>query len=114
MSAADASREIAGNTHSKIANCCAGARVTWSGYQWRHGTVDNRRDIEPVDTNPKRGERHPKSKSVIQMSKSGQEIARFACAPDAARAVNGWGQNLTKCCQGKLKTAYGYIWRYAD
>ena len=33
---------------------------------------------------------------------------------EAARAVNGDSSNICLCAQGKIPSAYGYKWRYAE
>lgn len=114
ISASDAARELTGGTCSHIANVCDGERLSWCGYQWRRDEGANRCQIDRVDISPKTGVDHPSSKPITQHLKSGQEIARFSCITEAAHAVSGNRSNLAKCCQGKIKTAYGYIWRYAN
>jgi group I intron endonuclease len=61
------------------------------------------------------GEKSVNAKAVIQLSLDGSVIAQFGAISTAAKE-NGIPNpyNITACCRGKLKTAYGYIWRYAD
>ncbi len=54
------------------------------------------------------------SKVVVQYSLHGEYIASFDSVNKAAKAVNGRQPNITACCKGKQKKAYGYIWRYKD
>lgn len=54
-----------------------------------------------------------KSKEVIQCDLEGNEIARFPSTIEIERLFGFSCGNISKCCNGKLKTAYGYIWRYA-
>lgn len=56
------------------------------------------------------GSRNGVSKPVI-MIKDGKEM-EFACAADGARYVGGHRTNITNCCKGVIKTAYGAEWRY--
>ena len=53
------------------------------------------------------------SKPVMAM-KNGVEVARFECAADGARFVNGNRSNIINACKGRIKTAYGYQWRYCN
>ena len=41
-------------------------------------------------------------------------LGTFKSVTEAARDVNGSTGNISLCCKGKLKTAYGYIWRYVN
>lgn len=53
-------------------------------------------------------------KKVIQLDMANQQIAMFPSVRDAARDIgrpNGAG-DITRCCQGKIKQAYGYRWVY--
>ena len=62
------------------------------------------------------GENSPCSKPVLQYSKSGEFIKRWANAGEAERAGIAMRVNISKCCRGAphVKSAGGYIWRFAD
>jgi len=52
-------------------------------------------------------------KPVIQYSKSGDFIARFESAKEAARETGINASHIGECCQGhKVKSAGGYVWKY--
>ena len=52
-----------------------------------------------------------RSRPVIQI-KDGNIIAEFPSASEVERAL-GFGQrNISSCCRGKYKQAYGYEWKY--
>ena len=53
-------------------------------------------------------------KPVIQREKHGYFENRFKSIQEAARITCVPQQNISKCCQGKLKSAGGYFWRYAE
>ena len=59
---------------------------------------------------------HVKSqgKSVIQLSKRGEIIGRFDSISDASRLLNISGQCISGCCNGRLKSAGGYIWKFVN
>ena len=38
----------------------------------------------------------------------------FKSSTDAAKSCNGFPSNIINCCQGKIKSAYGYRWQYYD
>jgi hypothetical protein len=52
------------------------------------------------------------SKSVAQYDKQGNYITQYDSITDAARAVNGWDENICQCCKGNKKSSAGYIWKY--
>ena len=53
------------------------------------------------------------SKTVIQLDlETKQIIAEYHSAREAGRYINGSQGNISSCCRGKLKTAYGYKWEY--
>lgn len=56
------------------------------------------------------------SKPVCQYTKEGEFIAEFNSVREAALACGKphGGPDITNCCKGNLKTAYGYIWRHKD
>lgn len=62
------------------------------------------------------GENSPCSKPVLQYSKSGEFIKRWANAGEAERAGIAMRVNISKRCHGAphVKSAGGYIWRFAD
>lgn len=61
------------------------------------------------------GKEHARSRPVTQHDKdTGALIKEWGSANMAATEL-GFGQgNITSCCKGKLKQAYGFVWRYAD
>lgn len=53
-------------------------------------------------------------KSVIKCDLCGNEIEVYKSLEEALKAVNGKScGNISSCCRGKKKSAYGYIWKYA-
>lgn len=55
-----------------------------------------------------------KHKAVAQFSKDGKYIKTWGCMSDAWRYYGLDSGCITKVCQGKQKTAGGFIWRYAE
>lgn len=47
-------------------------------------------------------------------SKEGKFIASYFSMGDAERNTTASQANISACCQGKIKSAGGYVWRYAD
>ena len=56
-----------------------------------------------------------KQKPVLQYSLEGEFIARYNGLREAQR-INGFKSktSVLKCCNGELKKAYGFIWRYEE
>lgn len=61
-----------------------------------------------------RNERSAKSKSkaVLQFTLDGILVKEYASATQAERELGFDQGHICDCCNGKYKTAYGYIWRY--
>lgn len=47
---------------------------------------------------------------------TGEIIERYSCIADASRSLGNMNtrSNITYVCKGYMKSAYGYIWEYAD
>lgn len=50
--------------------------------------------------------------SVLQIDKNGCFIKIWDCGADISKELNISQGNISSCCEGKLKTAYGYVWKY--
>lgn len=62
----------------------------------------------------KTGEKHPSSKPVNQIDKkTGQVIKTWTCTAEVQRVLGISNSNISRCCRGKLKSAGGYVWKYA-
>lgn len=65
-----------------------------------------------------KGKKHDsKAKPILQYDINGDFIKEFSSITDACNIVfnnRSKNPNITKCCQGKLKTAYGFIWEYKN
>lgn len=63
----------------------------------------------------KNGEKHPLARTVYQIHKvTGIIIREWKCISVAARTLNINRNCINGCCQGKRKSAGGFIWKYAD
>lgn len=51
-------------------------------------------------------------KAVEQYSLTGDFIKEYVSIADAARAMKKSDSMICNCCRGKIKSAYGFIWRY--
>lgn len=52
------------------------------------------------------------SKIVYQYTMNGEFIREWRSAAEVKRQLGYAPSNICKCCNGKLKAAYGYIWSY--
>lgn len=83
-------------------------------YYHKHHTDDVRKKISNnhADFN---NENHPQCRSVIQYDLDMHYIAKYPTIRDAAKQFAGSSYaTISMCCNNKIKTAYGYIWRYAE
>lgn len=60
------------------------------------------------------GEKSPTAKPVLQYTKDGEFVRRWACAGEAARAGYADRRNINNCCNRKIQTSGGYIWRFEN
>ena len=63
---------------------------------------------------PKYMEDNFHAKSVIQLTTEGHLFKKYGCAKRALQEHGYDSGTISKACHGKLKTAYGYKWRYED
>ena len=102
------------SSSGNIVNCLKGHTPSAGGYQWRyHG------EEAPGPLVYKVTDQHDWSSSkraISQYTKTGQYIATFDSAHDAARSLEGnrSSGHISECCAGKRKSAYGYIWKYTE
>lgn len=60
------------------------------------------------------GRRHvSKQVKVNQYDLSGNFVKEFNSCKDAEKYFNKNSSNISNCCKGRLKTAYGYKWKYS-
>lgn len=52
------------------------------------------------------------SKIVHQFTKSGEFVREWNSLSDVQREIGYSIGNISQCCQGKRKSAYGYIWSF--
>jgi group I intron endonuclease len=63
------------------------------------------------------GKNNHKSKQIEQYTMNGSLIKTFDCILDAERYLGlprGGGGHISSCAKGKLKSAYGFVWRYME
>ena len=55
-----------------------------------------------------------KRKPVVALHELTKEQITFRSMNDAAKHLGVGHQAISRCCLGKTKAAYGYLWRYAE
>ena len=53
-------------------------------------------------------------RKILQYDKNMNFIKEWECTKDVQRSLGIYHSNISVCCEGRQKTAGGYIWRYAD
>lgn len=87
------------NNHVDNLECCS------AKYNSNYGTA--------IDRMVKKQINHiNKSKPVSQFTKTGEFIAEFPSTMEVERLYGYDCSSISKCCNGKIKTSYGYIWKY--
>ena len=80
-------------------------------YNQNYGTCIKRRtEKQKVDFI----NRSDQSKPVAQFTKEGILIAQYPSRNEASRQTGYAYQHISSCCNGKTKSAYGYIWKWAE
>lgn len=95
-----------GNGHyaADISSCTNGRLKTAHGYIWSHNKMDY---IAPF--------KNETTKKILQLAFDGSIIRTYNSISDATKAFNGKStSNIGNCLTGRSKSAYGYIWRYAE
>lgn len=54
----------------------------------------------------------PLAKAVLQYDKSGNFVKEWPSTHEVERQTGFARSNISACCLGRLKSAYGYIWRF--
>lgn len=54
------------------------------------------------------------SKRVAQFTKGGELVSEYPSASELYRISGMRPNHILECCNGKRKTAYGYVWRFVD
>lgn len=57
------------------------------------------------------GKRNPCSKAVLRFTKSGEYLDSFGGMIDAERCIGINHRRISDCCNGRKKTAGGFVWR---
>lgn len=101
-----------GVSHGHISDCCSGKRKTSGGFIWRYFGEELTK--EHLDwCNEKLSNKFSK-KCVAQYSLSGELICIFESMKKAELETGIFYPNISAVCNGKQKTAGGFIWKYYE
>ena len=81
------------------------------GTSWNKGlelTAEHKKKLSEA----KKGKASLRKKAILQYDKNNNFIARYESLTLAGVEVNGDIRNISACCLGKKKRAYGYVWKY--
>ena len=93
---------MTGISSTNIRSTCRGEQKSCGGYLWKFSNDKSNVVYSPVDDR----------KMVAQYDKSGDLIAIFESGAEAHRKTGVGGSQISQCCNGKSKTAGGYIWKF--
>lgn len=100
----EAGASFSPTAYTNILKAAQGKRNLAHGYQWRF-TGDSRKVESIVKTHRK----------VLQLDEKGNVVKKWDSLKEACESFgsNSVG-NITNCCKGRVKLAFGYAWKYAD
>ena len=79
--------------------------LEWCTHEYNNNYGSHNERVAKANTNGK------KSKKVLQLSLDGDLIREWPSVAECSR--NGYDfRNVSACCRGERKSAYGFIWRY--
>lgn len=101
---------LIGQDRSGIYRCCTGECSTAYGFIWRFS--DLTKDIPMQIEVPELSKRGKKC-VVNQYDLDGNFLRSYNSMTDAATTLNMHYSSISKCCNGKLKKAFGFLWAFA-
>ena len=96
------------------------AKARWANEEYRKKTLEaikgKKRIRGPLseDMRKKAQANSPFKKTVYQFSLGGKQVAEFLSINDVARKTGYDVGKISKCCNGKCRTAYGYTWSFTN
>lgn len=98
----DIKREF-GFSQNNISNVCRGIKKSAYGYYW---SFEELSDFSKIKIS-----KAPQRRKIAQI-KDGIIINCFDCAKDASDTTNVDISHILHCCNGRLKTAKGFVWKF--
>ena len=81
------------------------------GSSWNKG-IELSEEHKKKLSEAKKGKPSRRIKSILQYDKDNNFIAKYESLTIAGQTIGGDIRNISACCLGKKKTAYGYVWKY--
>lgn len=101
----DAAKAVRGNFQS-IGQCCLGNIPSACGFVWRY--KHNQFPIKPIKSHSR------KAIPIIQCDANGNIISEYSSACEAEKITGICHQQISRCCQGTMKSAHGYAWAFKE
>lgn len=101
--------QFVGVSSGKISECCTGRRKTVGGYKWFYAD-----GVSPRKFNAPFRKNTSSMIPVIQFTKDGKKVAEWESISAAGQGIGIHHSVIAKCAKGKLHTAGGYVWVYAN
>lgn len=117
--AAHRGKNVSAETRRKLSEARKGLRET---EEWRRKIGESSKGRKWTESQREKymsnrvyryGAEAANSRKVAQYSKNGDLIRTFDCMSDAAKTINN-NHHISECCQGKVPSAGGYVWKYID
>jgi len=119
---------VLGINSSTISSCINGKGKSAGGYMWKPYLGGEIQDTIPPCTDkkkpifkgrkkavyPKNVKRNRKCKPIAQYSTDGNLIKIWDSYKYIEETYKNSNSNIYKCISGKVKTAYGFIWKFAE
>ena len=103
----EASNHFGKKYSCSITDCCLGRQKTSCGFIWRYeNDILNKDFILEYGDRKKPIIQYDINKNFIKVWESGLEASIFLGYKSSG--------NITRCCNGELKTAHTFIWRYVE
>lgn len=92
-------------------NCVKNLEWVTAKYNTNYGS----RNKKAGETNSKVQRNDPKkSKKVYQYTLDGVFVKEWASTKEIKRVLGYANQHISDCCNGKQKSAYGFVWKHAN
>lgn len=85
------------------------SNLEWLSFRDNHEYGTRNKRVAEANIN------HPSLSKKVQMfdKKTSELLATFPSTMEAGRVTGIYHSSISSCCNGKLKSAGGYVWRYA-
>lgn len=83
--------------------------LEWCDYQYNSNYGTRNQRISLI-----KREYHPKAKAIKQFDLDENLIREWKSINEVKRENNYDTSAISRCCKGKYKTAYGYVWKYKE